>query len=145
MRLRHLAQDVQARLLLLVGERERNRRIERLHARPCNLVRSGRMPAAASRSLLHEVKLQHEHFLVGQAPPGLMGFGHAFGKMNGAEGDLTAHQAIFRAKLERHRIEHACRKLERVTHEAPHQRRRHLLARRMHGNDEPMRERVCLF
>ena len=74
-----------------------------------------------------------------------MGFGQTFGKVNRAERDLTAHQAILHAKLQRHRVEHTLGELERVAHEAPHQRRRHLLASRVHGNDEAVRGRVGPF
>ena len=145
MRLCHLAEDVESGLLLLVGKRERNRRIERLHARARDLVCRGHMATAASRPLLHEVELKQEHFLVRQAAPRLMGFGKAFGKVNRAECDLTTHQSILHAKLQRHRVENAFGELERVAHEAPHQRRRHLLASRVHGNDEAVRRRVGPF
>ena len=103
------------------------------------------MAAAASRPLLHEMELEQEHFLVRQAAPRLVGFGQTFGKVNRAERDLTAHQAILHAKLQRHRVENAFGELERVAHEAPHQRRRHLLASRVHGNDEAVRGRVGPF
>ena len=145
MRLRHLAEDVESGLLLLVGERERDRRVERLHARARDLVRRGHMAAAASRPLLHEVELKQEHFLVRQTATRLMGFGQAFGKVNRAKRDLAAHQAILHAKLQRHRVENAFGELERVAHEAPHQRRRHLLASRVHGNDEAVHGRVGPF
>ena len=145
MRLRHLAEDVEPSLLLLIGERERNRRVERLHARARNLVRRGYMAAAASRPLLHEVELKQEHFLVRQAAPRLMGFGQAFGKVNRAKRDLAAHQAILYAKLQRHRVEHTLGELERIAHETPHQRRRHLLASRVHGDDKAMRRCIGPF
>ena len=103
------------------------------------------MAAAASRPLLHEVELEQQHFLVRQAAPRLMGFGQTFGKVNRAERDLAAHQAILHAKLQRHRVEHAFGELERVAHKTPHQRRRHLLASRMHGDDKAMRRRVGPF
>ena len=145
MRLRHLAENVESGLLLLVGKRERDLCIERLHARARDLVRRGHMATAASRPLLHEVELKQEHFLVRQAAPRLMGFGKAFGKVNRTERDLTAHQAILHAKLQRHRVENTFGELERIAHEAPHQRRRHLLASRVHGNDEAVRGRVGPF
>ena len=136
MRLGHLAQNLQPRALLLVGEREGQRSVERLHARATDLVLRGHLPAAACGALLHKVQLQHEHFLVRQATTRLARLSHAFGKVNSTEGCLATHQAILRAKLKRHRVEDARRKLERVAHEPAHKRRRHLLARGVHGNDQ---------
>ena len=98
-------------------------------------MRRRRAALRPSALFAHEHDLEKQELFVHKTASRFGSLGGALREMDRHERSLPAHEAVLCAQLERERIVHPRAGRKRVAHEPSHPRRRHLLARRMHGDD----------
>ncbi len=134
--LRHIGADFPDRLLLPLGQLERQLRPELPAPRPGCHQGASREETLGLHFTRHQHQLHAQEFLEDQSGAGLLDLIQMKGEMHGAQGLRQTHPVVTRAGLRGHHIHRLLGiPLEGLPQDATHGALRQLLGQRIHRND----------